>query len=506
MYTYLKTNAIKPFLPVTVAVVVAGLLAALEHSIFFTEPHIVAGLWVILITAMMVTIIQIVHTEKAFSTQFVQLAAQKERLANEIKYRLWAEKTSSENKARLQIVDDYFPGMLAYFNTEQRCCYHNRAFRQWFGLRPEQIENRFLHEFLNGSFYTRIKHGIGRVLSGETIQNQYIQQLPNQSACLVTAHLIPHHDSGGKVIGFYTLYTPRLVKKDELLSENSNEKSAFENDQTQKTKYTRSAEYQTLQPAIDSSSRIILAIEREEFRLFCQRILPVKSDGHVEIYYEILIRMAEEESNLIPPGAFLPLIEKHNLMPRLDGWVVKKIIQYLSERSTGMEVSFCVNLSGNTLKDPIFANYVQNLLERAKIRPEKLCFEIEAFDVTENLQNTALFVKKMQQLGCLISLCSFNHDRASFDLLKHIKADFLKIDGSMVCNILRSAEDLKKTENINKFAHALKIKTIGELVETQAILEKLAEIGVDYAQGFAVGQPLPLEHLHGSATDLHKKS
>ena len=499
MYTYSKLNTIKPFLPVTVAVIITGLLVALDHSVFSIESHVVAGLWMALITAMLITAIQIVHTEKAFSMQFAQLAAQKERLANEIKYRLWAEKTSSENKAKLQIVDDNFPGMLAYCNTEQRCHYHNRAFRQWFGLRSEQIENHLLREFLNGPSYTHIAQGIERVLSGETVQNQYVQQLPSRSACLVTANLIPHYDSGGKVIGFYILYTPRFVKEGELPLKRSGEKSTDENDSSKKVKHVQGVGEnagQRSQSALDSARRIILAIEREEFRLFCQKILPVKSDERAEIYYEILIRMAEEESNLVPPGAFLPLIEKHNLMSRLDGWVVKKIIQHLSERKISTKASFCINLSGSTLKDPTFIHHIQNLLEQAKIQPEKLCFEIETFDVMENLHNTALFIKKIQQLGCLISLCSFDHNRASFDLLKHIKADFLKIDGSMICNILRNAEDLKKTENINKFAHALKIRTIGELVETQAILEKLAGIGIDYAQGFAVKRPLPIEHIH----------
>ena len=506
MYSYSKINTIKPFLPTAVTMVVAGLLIALDRSMLSIEPHVITGLWVILVTTILITIIQIVHTEKIFSTQFAQLAAQKERLANEIKYRIWAEKTSSENKAKLQIVDENFPVMLAYFNSEQQCRYHNRAFRQWFGLRSEQIENRFLHEFLNGSFYTHIKHEIGRVLSGDTVQNQQIQQLPNQSICLVTAHLIPHFDSGGKVIGFYTLYTPRFMKKDELSLENLKEKSVSENEQLRKRKLTQySGGDMTYQPArapTDSSSRIILAIEQEEFRLFCQKILPVKPGQDAAIYYEILIRMAEEESSLIPPGAFLPLVEKHNLMPRLDRWVVKKIIQYLSKKNIGTEISFCINLSGSTLKDPAFVDHVQDLLKSAKVSPDKLCFEIETFDVIANLQNTVLFVKKMQQLGCLVSLCSFNHDRTSFDLLKYIRADFLKIDGSIVCNILRNAEDLKKIENINKFARALKIETIGELVETQAILEKLAEIGIDYAQGFAVGRPHPIETISRSTINL----
>lgn len=344
MYAHSKINTIKPFLSATVAMVVAGLLIVLDHVMPSIESHIIVGLWVILVTSILITIIQVVHTEKAFSMQFAQMAAQKERLANEIKHRLWAEKTSSENKARLQIVDEHFPVMLAYFNTEQRCCYHNQAFRQCFGLRPEQIENRFLYEFLHESFHIHTRHEIERVLSGEIVQNQHAQQLSNQSACLVTAHLIPHFNSGGKVVGFYTLYTPRFMEKNELFLENLKEKSALVSGQS----YTRErtlnsgidAEHQSMQASIDLSNRIVLAIEREEFRLFCQKILPVKSDRNATIYYEILIRMEEEESNLIPPGAFLSLVENHNLMPRLDEWVIKKLSSIFQKRKSVLRSHF----------------------------------------------------------------------------------------------------------------------------------------------------------------------
>jgi len=156
MYTTPRINVFKPFLSATVAMVVIGLLIALDNSLIFIESHIVAGLWVTLLMSILFMITQIAHAEKTFSKQFAQLAAQKERLSSEIKHRIWAEKTSSENKAKLQIVDENFPVMLAYFNTERQCRYHNRAFRQWFGLRPEQIENRLFNEFLDKSLFSDI--------------------------------------------------------------------------------------------------------------------------------------------------------------------------------------------------------------------------------------------------------------------------------------------------------------------------------------------------------------
>ena len=398
MYTTPRIYVFKPFLSATVAMVVTGLLIALDHSLIFIESHVVAGLWVILLMSILFMIMQIAHTEKAFSKQFAQLAAQKERLASEIEHRIWAEKTSSENKTRLQIVDENFPVMLAYFNAEQRCHYHNRAFRQWFGLQPEQIENRLFNEFLDKPLFSDISSAVERVLSGETRQNQHILQLANQSMCFITSHLTPHFDSAGKVIGFYILYTPRLMKKGEELPQNVKNRHTTEHKQVQESEMMRDSNENTVQHptrvSIDSSRRIIQAIEQNEFHLYCQKIIPAGSNQESVNYYEVLIRMAEEESNLIPPGAFLPFVEKYNLMPRLDGWVVEQVIHYLADQKAGSRASFCINLARSTLIDSVFADRIRKLLNVTGIDPRRICFEIETADMTANLPSAVQFVKK----------------------------------------------------------------------------------------------------------------
>jgi PAS domain S-box-containing protein len=491
-----RISTVKPFLSVVIAMIAAALLMTLDHFTLNVGSQVTTMLWAVLIVTILVTMLQIAHTEKAFSKQLIQLVVQKERLANEIKYRLWAEKTSSENKTKLQIVDENFPVMLAYFNAEQQCRYHNRAFRQWFGLKSAQIDNRPLHEFFSKPFYAGVKHAIERVLTGETIQNQHIQQLANRSTCLITGQLVPHFDANGRVVGFYTLYTPRLLRDGERLPESEEIQPAAESNQIQEKSIQNTssshAAYHLTQAHIDSSERIIQAIEQGAFHLYCQKIVSVKSCRDAGVHYEILIRMAEEESSLIPPGAFLPLVEKHGLMSRLDRWVVDQAIKWLMEHVIGREISFCINVAGDTLRDKAFADFIQKRLATSQVRPQNLCFEIEVSDTIENLPDTIFFAKKMNCLGCRVSLCSFNHDRASFNLLKNIKADFLKIDGSLICNILRDSENLEKVQDINRFAHVLKIKTIGELVETPEVLDKLTEIGIDYAQGFGIGRPHPL--------------
>lgn len=502
MSTYIgsRINTIKPYLSACIAMAAAGLLILMKHLKLTVEPQIETLLWVTLILTLCTTILQIARTEKDFSKYLAQLGSQKERLANEIKYRLWAEKTSTENKTKLQIIDENFPVMLAYFNRERRCCYHNRAFRQWFGLKPDQVDGRFLHECLNETFYLGVKSFLEKILAGETTQIQHTQRLANQSTCLITGQFVPHFDTNGKVIGFYALYTPRLLKEGEQVivsegvspintAETSKEKKNTRNLSNHQTSHNKQKK------SLDSPERILQAIEREAFHLHAQKIIPVKMHQSDEIYYEILIRMAEEESNMIPPGAFLPMVENHNLLPRLDRWVVSKSIEWLQGKAGNDNIALCLNVAKSTLEDKVFVVFIQERLNATRIEPRRLCFEIETADAIANLPACAIFAKNVRNLGCQISLCSFDYDRGSLHLLKNIKADFIKINGSLICNIHRNADDFNKVMDIHRFAHAQKIKTIGELVETPAILEKLNEIGVDYAQGFGIDRPNPLSTI-----------
>lgn len=503
MSTYIgsRINTIKPFLSVIIAMVATGSLILFENLKLTAAPQIETILWATLILTLCTTILQIARAEKDFSRYLAQLGSQRERLANEIKYRLWAEKTSAENKTKLQIIDENFPVMLAYFNRELQCCYHNRAFRQWFGLKPEQTDGKFIHECLNEGFYLGVKQFLEKILAGETFQAQHTQQLANQSACLIIGQFVPHFDANGKVSGFYALYTPRLLKEGEQVVASGGISSVNTAETNEEKKSIRNPSgyqisHKQQKSLLDLPERILQAIEREAFHLHAQKIIPVEAHQDDEIYYEILIRMAEEESNMIPPGAFLPMVENYNLLPRLDRWVVSKSIEWLQNHAGNTNNILCLNVAKSTLEDKVFVVFIQERLNAAKIKPRRLCFEIETADAAANLPACAIFARNVRSLGCQVSLCSFDYDRESLHLLRNIKADFIKINGSLICNILRSEEDFNKVADINRFAHAQKIRTIGELVETPEILEKLAEIGVDYAQGFGINRPHPLSTIN----------
>ncbi|MDP1558386.1 MAG: EAL domain-containing protein [Nitrosomonas sp.] len=493
-------SAIKPYLIGSIAITAVALLVTAIYFVTRIELEWIAGLWGILITSILMMINQIAQTEQKIKKYTTQLITSKERLASEIKHHLWAEKTISESKIRSQFIDENFSILLAYFNIEQRCRYHNQAYRNWIGLKSNQIDGQFLHEFSSQAFHVSAKNCIKNILAGEIVFNERVLKSAKGQVFHLTEQFIPHFDSKGKVIGFYTLYTPRIPGKDLISPPNRVARNIPEtSNQTIKTNSG------TLPPNTDqskqpsksglSAARIAQAIDGGEFRLYCQKIISIKNDSYPYEIHEILIRMAEEENNLMPPGAFLPFVEKYKMMTRLDRWVVSHIIQWLSIHKTSSKSMFSINVTKDTIRNEDFPTFVQDQLQKTKVPASALCFEIEESDALADLSNTLVFAEKIRQLGCLISLCSFNHKRNSLDLLRKIKVDFIKIDGSLVWNILRDQEDLAKVVAINRIARAIKVKTIAELVETDDIIIKLREIGIDFAQGFGVASPQPIKTL-----------
>ncbi len=490
-------HIVKPYLVVCIALILTITLVII--NIYFVNEltlHWNAALWLSLTLSLLLIAIQIVRTERNIKSYSDQLLVSKERLANEIKHRLWAEKIASESKIRLQLIDENIPIMLAYFNIDLRCRYHNRTFSRWFRLKPDQIDGRLLMEFSNEEFFSGIKNCVEEIQAGKTVHNERILKSAKSFPYIFTEQYIPHLDSKGKAIGFYTLHTPRAQKKNQAIPKNkaknlvkpelhkTNESPAKDNINPQSTQISGSGS--------TTVARIAQAIEGGEFNLYYQKISPIKSNTASSSHYEILIRMNEEENNLMPPGSFLPLVDQFKMMPQLDRWIVNHIVQWLSTHASANS-TFCLNIAKDTLSDPAFPLFIQNQLQEMNVAASTLCFEVEVLDAEANAADTLIFAQKVRELGCLVSLCSFTSD--SFELLDKIDVDYLKIDGSLVCNILRDEDDLEKIITINQLAHKMEIKTIAELVESDDIITKLHQIGVDYAQGFGVSKALPFRDL-----------
>ena len=182
--------------------------------------HLNAALWCSLFLTILAMMGQLASAEINIKNYYSQILTCKERFAIEIKRRRLAEKTASKNKV-IQYIDEDIPVMLAYFNTDQRCHYHNRIFRRWFGLKPDQIDGHLLEEFSNEEFYSGIKNSIDAVINGKTMHSERVLKSNKGFPYIFTEQYIPHMDNKGKVVGFYTLITPRAQEKDRSSTKNS---------------------------------------------------------------------------------------------------------------------------------------------------------------------------------------------------------------------------------------------------------------------------------------------
>lgn len=240
------------------------------------------------------------------------------------------------------------------------------------------------------------------------------------------------------------------------------------------------------------------AFEEQRFRLYFQPILPLseeQEDGH---YCEILLRMIDVNGEVISPGTFMPAAERYGLMPVIDRWVIRTLFAAVSEslgRVAGSNPPrICsINLSGASLNDEYFPEFLRDQISRYRIPPTALCFEITETVAISNLERVRRFMQELKQAGCRFSLDDFGSGMSSFAYLKDLPVDYLKIDGMFVKNMVQNPIDLAMVEAINRIGHVMGIQTIAEFVEDEETLEKLRILGVNYAQGYWVGMPAPLE-------------
>jgi EAL domain-containing protein (putative c-di-GMP-specific phosphodiesterase class I) len=257
--------------------------------------------------------------------------------------------------------------------------------------------------------------------------------------------------------------------------------------------------------------RLQAALENDLLRIYQQEITPINEKQKGK-HIEILIRMLDSsDGRIIPPDAFLPVAERYNLMPKIDRWVVKSTLQWFEENPAELEqLQLCtINLSGQSLTEADFLQFIQDIVSASKVSAEKICFEITETVAISNLNQARQFIDTVRDSGCKVALDDFGSGLSSYTYLKTLPVDFLKIDGSFVKDIEESEIDYAMVRSMNEVGHIMNIQTIAEYVENQNILDLLKEIGVDYAQGYHLSMPEPIENLRvgqRSQTDLNKHS
>ena len=236
-----------------------------------------------------------------------------------------------------------------------------------------------------------------------------------------------------------------------------------------------------------------------ENRLFleAQLIRPLALGSRERPHYELLVRMRDDSGRTVPPGAFLPTVERYNLSVRYDRWVIAAALRWMQQHASSLDSfgRFFINLSRDSLVDPATGAFVRNAVAEAGIDPRRLGFEVSEKFAIGNLTQSNLLFSELRRLGCSVSLDDFGSGVSSFAYLKALGADHLKIDGMFVGNISQDQVDYAMVRSITEIGHVMGKKVIAESVESDAVLEKLGEIGVDYAQGFGVGEPRPIDEI-----------
>ncbi|QTR46721.1 EAL domain-containing protein [Thiothrix litoralis] len=242
--------------------------------------------------------------------------------------------------------------------------------------------------------------------------------------------------------------------------------------------------------------RLKKAFEAGNFRLVAQPIHDLRPAEFKKPFshYEVLIRLYDENNQPVPPDEFIPAAEYYSMMPRLDRWVIRKLLQTLQEITQKVpRPIFAINLSGQSLDEPTFLKFVLDEIQEAGISPGMLCFEITERVAIHNLELAQHFIATLKNLGCSFSMDDFGTGVSSFGYLKSLSVDYLKIDGSFIKDIANDDVALAMVNSVNQVGHLMGLKVIAEYVENDRVIQILREIGVDYGQGYGISRPIPIE-------------
>jgi len=253
--------------------------------------------------------------------------------------------------------------------------------------------------------------------------------------------------------------------------------------------------------------RIEQALKEDRLELHYQKIISLR-EKHSQpfAYLEVLLRLVDESGALVSPGTFFPAAERYNMMPAIDRWVVEHLLLDPSQAwisgSDDVATHLGINLSGASINDDTFVEFLEDALRRTTIPHAWICFEITETVAISNLARATEVMHAIRAMGCRFALDDFGKGMSSLSYLRSLPVDYLKIDGALVQSIMDDDVACTMVEAINRIAYAMDIETIAEFVENDQVLRRLRAIGVDFAQGFGIHVPEPLEGPNGDSETI----
>jgi len=245
-----------------------------------------------------------------------------------------------------------------------------------------------------------------------------------------------------------------------------------------------------------AASRLREALAKDELALYCQPVAALSAPMQFPMA-EVLIRLHEEEKAMLPPGEFLPAFEHYGLMPELDRWVLRKVLEHIA-RGSRIE-RFAINIATQTLKDAGFATAAAAELAGADVPGTAVLFEINEPDTLARIDDCQRFASGVRAAGCGVNVSGFGPHSDSFNALRTLRPDFVKVDGAIVRKLVSEPAAETKLKGILRVGEVMGFQVIAEMVEEPDILARLKSLGVRYAQGFGIQQPQPIERMAGTA-------
>ncbi len=240
------------------------------------------------------------------------------------------------------------------------------------------------------------------------------------------------------------------------------------------------------------TGQLLSALRGGHFVLYGQTIAALRPEQGERQYREILIRLSEEEQKMLPPGEFFPILEQQGLIGLLDRWVVSEVLK-LNSASTRSRYRNSVNLSSDAIVDPEFAHFVSRMMRQHAVGQDILSFEVTQVDASANLRYLRQMIAALKPVGCSFALSSYTGNTPDIDLLGELSISFLKIDGGLIRQLMVSKNDLALVKSIIDRCRKLGVRTVAEFVEDSHTLTALTRLGADYAQGYGIAKPVPVD-------------
>jgi diguanylate cyclase (GGDEF)-like protein len=250
--------------------------------------------------------------------------------------------------------------------------------------------------------------------------------------------------------------------------------------------------------AMEWVTQLDQALEDDRLVLNCQKIQPIEGvqNGH-DVHYEILLTMMDELGDVVAPTELINAAETYNRMTSIDRWVIRNVLKWMADNRSMLDHfgGFAINVSGHSVNDTTFPDFVLDQFGKTQAPTGKVCFEITETAAIANLDNAIDFMNRMRIIGCSFSLDDFGTGLSSYSYLRNLPVDYVKIDGVFVKDIVNNPADYAVVRSINEIGHYMGKKTVAEYVEDADILQHLKDIGVDYAQGYQISKPMRLQDL-----------